>query len=91
MGRRKREPMSEGKKNIIGMLLEEYDIRYHRPPSSADRGLAETSSGRGLSHCIYCCCTFFCTRKRTDKKTCSICNPCSKLDRSQRSAVHTYR
>ena len=54
MGRRKREPMSEGKKNIIGMLLEEYDIRYHRPPSSADRGLAETSSGRGLSHCIYC-------------------------------------
>ena len=68
MGRRKREPMSEGKKNIIGMLLEEYDIRYHRPPSSADRGLAETSSGRGLSHCIYGCCTFFCTRKRTDKK-----------------------
>ena len=27
MGKRKREPMSEGKKNIIGMLLEEYDIR----------------------------------------------------------------
>ena len=27
MGRRKRERMSEGKKNIIGMLLEEYDIR----------------------------------------------------------------
>ena len=27
MARRKREPMSEGKKNIIGMLLEEYDIR----------------------------------------------------------------
>ena len=27
MGRRKREPMSEGKKNIIGILLEEYDIR----------------------------------------------------------------
>ena len=27
MGRRKREAMSEGKKNIIGMLLEEYDIR----------------------------------------------------------------
>ena len=26
MARRKREPMSEGKKNIIGMLLEEYDI-----------------------------------------------------------------
>ena len=43
MGRRKREPMSEGKKNIIGMLLEEYGIRYHRPPPSADRGLAETS------------------------------------------------
>ena len=44
MGRRKREPMSEGKKNIIGMLLEEYGIRYHRPPPSADRGLAKTSS-----------------------------------------------
>lgn len=27
MGRRKRERMSEGKKNIIGILLEEYDIR----------------------------------------------------------------
>ena len=27
MGRRKREPRSEEKKNIIGMLLEEYDIR----------------------------------------------------------------
>ena len=27
MVRRKREPMSEGKKNIIGMLLEEYDIK----------------------------------------------------------------
>ena len=27
MARRKREPMSEGKKNIIGMLLEEYDIQ----------------------------------------------------------------
>ncbi|MBR5513441.1 MAG: transposase, partial [Ruminococcus sp.] len=27
MGRRKRERMSEGKKNIIGMLLEEYDIQ----------------------------------------------------------------
>ena len=27
MARRKREPMSEGKKNIIGMLLEEYDIK----------------------------------------------------------------
>ena len=27
MTRRKREPMSEGKKNIIGMLLEEYDIK----------------------------------------------------------------
>ena len=25
MARRKKEPMSEGKKNIIGMLLEEYD------------------------------------------------------------------
>lgn len=27
MARRKREPMSERKKNIIGMLLEEYDIK----------------------------------------------------------------
>ena len=27
MARRKREPMSEGKMNIIGMLLEEYDIK----------------------------------------------------------------
>ena len=27
MARRKRGPMSEGKKNIIGMLLEEYDIK----------------------------------------------------------------
>ena len=27
MARRKREPMSEGKKNIIGMLLEEFDIK----------------------------------------------------------------
>ena len=27
MGRRKREPMSEGKKNIIAGLLEEYDIK----------------------------------------------------------------
>ena len=30
MGRRKREPMSEGKKNIIGMLLEEYDRSEER-------------------------------------------------------------
>ena len=27
MARRKRKPMSESKKNIIGMLLEEYDIK----------------------------------------------------------------
>ena len=27
MGRRKREPMSEGKKNIIAGLLQEYDIK----------------------------------------------------------------
>ena len=27
MARRKRETMSEEKKNIIGMLLEEYDIK----------------------------------------------------------------
>lgn len=27
MARRKREPMSEGKRDIIGMLLEEYDIK----------------------------------------------------------------
>ena len=36
MGRRKREPMSEGKKNIIGMLLEEYGIRYHGLPEWED-------------------------------------------------------
>ena len=27
MTRRKREPMSEGKKNIIAELIEEYDIK----------------------------------------------------------------
>ena len=27
MGRRKREPMSEGKRNIITVLLQEYDIK----------------------------------------------------------------
>lgn len=27
MGRRKREPMSEGKRNIIAGLLQEYDIK----------------------------------------------------------------
>ena len=27
MGRREREPMSEGKRNIIAGLLQEYDIR----------------------------------------------------------------
>lgn len=30
MGRRKREPMSEGKKNIIAGLLQEYDIKTAR-------------------------------------------------------------
>ena len=34
---------------------------------------------------------FFCTRKRTDKKACGICDSCSKLDRSQGSFIHTYR
>ena len=36
MGRRKREPMSEGKKNIIGMLLEEYDITDRLLPQIED-------------------------------------------------------
>ena len=30
MGRRKREPMSEGKRNIIAGLLQEYDIKTAR-------------------------------------------------------------
>ncbi|SEL53876.1 hypothetical protein SAMN02910353_02835 [Ruminococcus sp. YRD2003] len=34
MARRKREPMSEGKKNIIGMLLEEYDIKSAKESQS---------------------------------------------------------
>ena len=34
MGRRKREPMSEVKRNIIGMLIEEYDIK-----SAKDMGM----------------------------------------------------
>ena len=39
MGRRKREPMSEGKKNIIGMLLKEYDIRSARDIEDALKDL----------------------------------------------------
>ena len=39
MERRKREPMSEGKKNIIGMLLKEYDIRSARDIEDALKDL----------------------------------------------------
>lgn len=39
MARRKREPMSEGKKNIIGMLLEEYDIKSAKDIEDALKGL----------------------------------------------------
>ena len=41
MGRRKREPMSEGKKNIIGMLLEEYDIKTARDIEDALKDLLD--------------------------------------------------
>ena len=53
MARRKREPMSEGKKNIIGMLLEEYDIESAKDIEDAfgkaehliaDGGYGHTSS-----------------------------------------------
>ena len=37
MGRRKIEPMSEGKKNIIGMLLEEYDIKSAKDWSNVNK------------------------------------------------------
>ena len=33
----------------------------------------------------------FSVRENGQKKTCSICNPCSKFDRSQGSFIHTYR
>ena len=39
MGRRKREPMSEGKKNIIAELIEEYDIRTAKDIEDALRDL----------------------------------------------------
>ncbi len=39
MARRKREPMSEGKKNIIGMLLEEYDIKSAKDIENALKDL----------------------------------------------------
>ena len=48
MARRKREPMSEGKKNIIAELIEEYDIRTAKDIGDALRdlmgGLAEWSA-----------------------------------------------
>ena len=39
MARRKREPMSEGKKNIIAELIEEYDIRTAKDIEDALRDL----------------------------------------------------
>ena len=42
MARRKREPMSEGKKNIIGMLLEEYDIKSAKDIEDALKDLLRT-------------------------------------------------
>ena len=39
MARRKREPMSEGKKNIIADLIEEYDIRTAKDIEDALRDL----------------------------------------------------
>ena len=39
MARRKREPMSEGKKNIIAELIEEYDIRTAKDIEDALRNL----------------------------------------------------
>lgn len=39
MARRKREPMSDGKKNIIGMLLEEYDIKTAKEIENALKDL----------------------------------------------------
>ncbi len=39
MGRRKREPMSEGKRNIIAGLLQEYDIRTAKDIEDAIKDL----------------------------------------------------
>ena len=39
MARRKREPMSEGKKNVIAKLIEEYDIRTAKDIEDALRDL----------------------------------------------------
>ena len=39
MGRRKREPMSEGKRNIIAGLLQEYDIRTAKDNEDALKDL----------------------------------------------------
>lgn len=38
MARRKREPMSEGKKNIIAELIEEYDIRTAKDIEDCSQG-----------------------------------------------------
>ena len=42
MARRKRKPMSEGKKNIIAELIEEYDIQ----DSKGYRGCSQGFDGR---------------------------------------------
>ena len=41
MARRKREPMSEGKKNIIAELIEKYDIRTAKDIEDALRDLMD--------------------------------------------------
>ena len=49
MARRKREPMSEGKKNIIGMLLEEYDIKSAKDIEMPSKTFLEGRSRKCLS------------------------------------------
>ena len=46
MGRRKREPMSEGKRNIIAGLLQEYDIRTAKDIEDALKDLLDRSVRR---------------------------------------------
>ena len=46
MGRRKREPMSEGKRNIIAGLLQEYDIRTVNDIEDALKDLLDRSVRR---------------------------------------------
>ena len=48
MGRRKREPMSEGKRNIIAGLLQEYDIRTAKDIEDAFKDLLDRSVNRNM-------------------------------------------